>query len=116
MSTPGETFEALADPTRRAILRFLADRDATPAGRIAEEFDLISRAAVSNHLRVLRGAGLVVEQRRGQFREYSLGPNRADDVLSFLRSVYNVGLHELDSVATDVTSIETGVADDEGKT
>lgn len=89
MPTPSETFEALADPTRRAILAFLSGRDATPAGRIAQEFDLMSRAAVSNHLRVLRNAGLVVEQRRGQFRDYSLGPNRADEVLQFLRAVYS---------------------------
>ena len=88
MSSPSETFEALADPTRRAILAFLSDREATPAGRIAEEFNLISRAAVSSHLRILRSAGLVVEKRRGQFRDYSLGPNRASEVLDFLNKVY----------------------------
>ena len=94
MPTPSETFEALADPTRRAILAFLSGREATPAGRIAQEFDLISRAAVSNHLRVLRNAGLVVEQRRGQFRDYSLGPNRAAEVLHFLRAVYSSPLDQ----------------------
>lgn len=108
MTNPSETFEALADPTRRAILEFLSDRDATPAGRIAQEFDLISRAAVSAHLRVLRSVGLVVEQRRGQFREYSLGPNRADQVLSFLHSVYDVKLDLLDEAAQATQTEEYG--------
>jgi len=48
----------------------------------------MTRAAVSAHLRVLRNAGLVEEKREGQYRVYSLGPSRADEVVSFLTEVY----------------------------
>lgn len=84
-------FTAISDPTRRAILRILGDtdEDGVAAGDIAREFPTMTRAAVSAHLRVLRHADLVSEERRGQFRYYSLGPNRADDIVQFLMSVYS---------------------------
>lgn len=60
------TFAALADPTRRAILARLS-RGATNVGDLAEPFDM-SFAAVSKHLRVLEGAGLVSRGRDAQYR------------------------------------------------
>lgn len=92
-------FAALADPTRRAILTLLSERQAVTAGEIAEKFPQITRAAVSSHLRVLRHADLVEERRRGQFREYRLGPNRADDVVAFLIATYSSGLDALQRAA-----------------
>jgi DNA-binding transcriptional ArsR family regulator len=80
-----EAFDALADPARRQILKFLADHDEATAGEIAGQVSTIGRTAVSSHLRVLRSAALVTERRDGRFRYYSLdahGPVR--DVLSFL--------------------------------
>jgi DNA-binding transcriptional ArsR family regulator len=62
--------QALADETRRAILRMLRDRDLA-AGAIAGAFD-VTRPAVSRHLRVLREAGLVVDEARGRERVYRL--------------------------------------------
>ena len=60
------TFSALADPTRRAILARLSEGEAT-VGQLAEPFDM-TLAAVSKHLRVLEGAGLVTRGRNAQFR------------------------------------------------
>ena len=60
------TFAALADPTRRAILARLSEGEAT-VGELAAPFDM-TFAAVSKHLRVLEGAGLVSRGREAQFR------------------------------------------------
>ena len=64
------TFEVLADPTRRQIVAFLAEGEA-PAGEIAAQFNS-SAPAVSQHLKVLRDAGLVVVRPDAQRRFYSL--------------------------------------------
>jgi DNA-binding transcriptional ArsR family regulator len=65
------TFAALADPTRRAILERLADGDAT-VSELAAPFP-VSIQAVSKHLKVLEGAGLIVRGRTAQLR-----PSRLD--------------------------------------
>jgi DNA-binding transcriptional ArsR family regulator len=67
---PDALFSALADPTRRAILDLLRDRQTRTAGQIAARFPTISRPAVSKHLRVLRGADLVRAEERGRERHY----------------------------------------------
>ena len=61
-----ETLSALADPTRRGILARLATGDAT-VGELAEPYDM-SLAAVSKHLKVLEGAGLISRGRESQYR------------------------------------------------
>lgn len=66
------TFQALADPTRRAVLDMLR-RGAQPAGQIASAFP-VSRPAISKHLRLLRRAHLVREHREGRHRVYRLNP------------------------------------------
>src|ERR1700730_2075715 len=63
-------FRAAADPTRRQILRLLANGESS-AGNVAASFR-VSRPAVSRHLRVLRNAQLVTERRDGRERVYSL--------------------------------------------
>lgn len=65
-------FEALSDPTRRAVLDLLRG-GSRPAGEIARAFP-VSRPAISRHLRQLRRAGLVQEHRRGRHRFYQLDP------------------------------------------
>ena len=67
------TFAALADPTRRAILARLAEGEAT-VGELAEPF-AISQPAVSQHLRVLEQAGLIVRRIDGQRRPCRLAPD-----------------------------------------
>ena len=64
---------AMADPTRREILR-LVRGDECAAGEIARHFPAISRPAVSQHLRVLKDAGLVSDQPDGTRRIYALNP------------------------------------------
>ena len=75
-------FQALADPTRRAVLDLLR-RGSQPAGQIANAFP-ISRPAISKHLRLLRRAHLVREQREGRNRVYHLNPEPLKAVDSWL--------------------------------
>ncbi len=69
--TADHVFTALASPARRELLRLLLDEGAQPAGRLAERFDM-SRPSVSEHLKVLKDAGLVAESRKGRERHYRL--------------------------------------------
>ena len=71
MHSADHVFAALASPARRELLRLLLDEGGQPAGRLAERFDM-SRPSVSEHLRVLRDAGLVTETRKGRERLYRL--------------------------------------------
>jgi DNA-binding transcriptional ArsR family regulator len=66
------SFAALADPTRRRIVEMLA-KGTLSAGEIAQRF-AVSRSAVSQHLKVLRDAGLVAVSTSGQQRIYELDP------------------------------------------
>lgn len=90
---------AIQDPTRRAILDALMARERT-AGELAELFP-ISRPAVSKHLRVLRTAALVRENREGRHRIYQLRPEplRALDAwLAHYRLAWAARLHDLKDV------------------
>jgi DNA-binding transcriptional ArsR family regulator len=84
--SPGQAreaaFQALADPTRRAVLDLLR-RGAQPAGRIASAFP-VSRPAISKHLRLLRRAHLVREHREGRHRVYQLNPEPLRTVDSWI--------------------------------
>jgi DNA-binding transcriptional ArsR family regulator len=64
---------ALGDPTRRAIFERLADRPQA-VGELASELP-VSRPAVSQHLKVLKDAGLVLDRRAGKHRIYRLDPD-----------------------------------------
>ena len=72
-------FKALSDPTRREILRLLSTRDRT-AGELGGRFE-ISQPAVSRHLAVLRGAGLVTAVREGQNVVYALDTTVMQDLV-----------------------------------
>ena len=76
------TLSALADPTRRAILARLADGEAT-VNEIAEPFD-ISLPAISRHLKVLEGAGLISRSRAAQWRPCRLEAQPLRDVEAWL--------------------------------
>lgn len=71
-----DSFDALADPTRRSIVSLLAGGPRA-AGDIARRFP-VSPPAVSQHLKTLREAGLVRVERRAQQRIYSLDPTGLD--------------------------------------
>ncbi len=77
-----ETFTALSDPTRRAILARLARGEAT-VSELARPFD-ISLPAISRHLRVLQRAGLVEQGREGQRRPCRLAPARLEEAAGWI--------------------------------
>jgi DNA-binding transcriptional ArsR family regulator len=79
---PTDVFAALASPVRREILNLLLVGP-QPVNAIAARFDM-RRPSVSEHLRVLRDAGLVSEQRDGRQRYYQLEPNPLTDVRDWL--------------------------------
>ncbi len=81
--------QALADPTRRAILQMLNGADLT-AGEIAARFH-ISAPSVSHHLSVLKNAGLVLAQRNGQNIIYRLNTTVVQEVLQQLLDLFRVG-------------------------
>ena len=90
------TFQALADPTRRAVLDLLR-RGSQPAGEIAGAFP-VSRPAISKHLRLLRRAHLVHEHREGRHRVYQLNPEplrAVDNWLDQYRRFWSVSLTSL---------------------
>jgi DNA-binding transcriptional ArsR family regulator len=92
------TFAALADPTRRAILRRLTDGDAT-LSELAEPFP-VSIQAVSKHLKVLEGAGLITRGRTAQFRPAHLtgGPlKQIADWVEGYRSFWEGGFQRLET-------------------
>jgi DNA-binding transcriptional ArsR family regulator len=69
----GPVFAALADPTRREVLRSLAQQPGLTASRLAGELPM-TRQAVSKHLAALSGAGLVEARREGRETRYILTP------------------------------------------
>lgn len=71
-------FQAIADPTRRQLLEMLGESERT-VQEMADRFD-ITLSAISQHLRVLRLAGLVSEERRGRQRVYRLNPEPLEEV------------------------------------
>ena len=90
-------FQVLAEPRRVEILRLVRDRE-LPAGEIARHFD-VTRPAVSQHLRVLLGAGLLNERRDGQRRFYRLRPEGLQELRSFLHEFWDDSLERLKVVA-----------------
>lgn len=89
---------AVADPTRRAILRLVRD-DELAAGQIAASFPTMSRPAVSQHLRVLTDAGLVDVRPVGNHRMYRLRPEGLRDAAAFLEEMWSDGLARLKAAA-----------------
>ena len=85
-----DAYKALADPTRRKILKLLRDED-LPAGVIAEQFDM-SWPSVSRHLGVLTSAGLIESRRQGQQIIYSLTTSVLADIVTELADMGR--LHE----------------------
>jgi DNA-binding transcriptional ArsR family regulator len=93
------TFSALADPTRRAILARLASGEATVM-ELAEPFEM-TQPAISRHLKVLEGAGLIIRRVEGTKRPCRLAPAGIDAVdrwLAMLREVLAKNYDRLDEV------------------
>ena len=82
--------DALGDPTRRAIFEQLR-RGPRPVGEIAAELP-VSRPAVSQHLRVLKDAGLVTERRQGTRRLYRLDPDGLGELRDYFDDFWTEAL------------------------
>ena len=82
----GDPFDALGDPNRRAIVELLGRRRRS-VQELADELP-ISRPAVSRHLRLLKNAGLVIEEPAGTRRIYRLQQEGVDAVRAYLESVW----------------------------
>jgi DNA-binding transcriptional ArsR family regulator len=98
MNTLDQTFSALADPTRRAILVRLTNGTAT-VGELAKPFD-ISLPAISRHLKVLEDADLITNERVGKHRHCRLKPEAlvsASNWLEFQRRFWLGSLDRLDT-------------------
>ncbi len=113
--SPEVTFQALADPTRRAVLDLLR-QGSQPAGQIADAFP-ISRPAISKHLRQLRKARLVVETRSGRHRVYQLNaaPLRAVSAwLEQYREFWQMNLSNLKNFVEQEYARELGELSSKG--
>jgi DNA-binding transcriptional ArsR family regulator len=89
---------ALADPRRRAILALVRDVE-RPAGEIAGHFPDVTGPAISQHLRVLRAAGLVAERRAGTRRFYRARPEGLRELRAWLREFWGDALEDLKDAA-----------------
>ena len=97
--------KAIAEPRRRAILRLVAG-DELAAGEIAAAFD-VTRTAVSQHLTVLKNAGLVTERRQGTRRLYRARPQGLDGLREFLNEMWASSL----DAARQMVEADRGLSD-----
>lgn len=91
---------AIADPTRRRIVELLAERERT-AGELVAEFK-VSAPAISQHLNVLREAGLVVTRAEGQSRIQSLNPDGFDELEAWLERTRSFWSKRLDALEREL--------------
>jgi DNA-binding transcriptional ArsR family regulator len=102
----GEALRALAEPRRRAILRLVSEEEMA-AGQIAAAFD-VTRTAVSQHLTVLKNAGLLTERRDGTRRLYRARPEGLAGLRQFLDDMWASSL----DAARRLVEAERGITDD----
>jgi DNA-binding transcriptional ArsR family regulator len=100
-----EALKAIAEPRRRAILRLVAD-DELAAGEIAAVFD-VTRTAISQHLTVLKNAGLLTERREGTRRLYRARPEGLDGLREFLNDMWASSL----DAARQIVEADRGLSD-----
>lgn len=91
LSVVNDLFKAMADPTRREILRLLKEDDMC-AGDIGSHFKM-EAASVSHHLSILRNAGLIVSEKQGKFIIYSLNMTVFEEVMQWFVGFQKGGKH-----------------------
>jgi DNA-binding transcriptional ArsR family regulator len=101
-----EALRALAEPRRRAILRLVAHQE-LPAGQIAAAFE-VTRSAVSQHLTVLKSAGLLTERRDGTRRLYRTRPEGLAGLRQMLDQMWAASL----DAARQIVEADRGITDD----
>ena len=102
-----DVFQAIADPTRRAIILLIALRAMTP-NAIAEHFDT-TRQAVSKHLRILTECELVKQDHQGREIYYSLEIEKMkeiDEWLNQYRKIWEIRFNQLDDVLSTIKKIK----------
>jgi DNA-binding transcriptional ArsR family regulator len=82
-----QVFKALADPTRRRVLRLLKDREMS-AGQLAEQFD-ITAPSMSHHFNILKQADLISSRRDGQQIFYALNTTVFQDVMTVMLETFS---------------------------
>lgn len=102
MKSAAALHAALADPTRESIVRLLAEGERS-VGEIAERLP-VSRPAVSKHLRLLEGAGLVRHQSQGTRNVYALQPEALAALRDELDAMWRVALARFALVARNTTA------------
>ena len=98
-----DIFQAIADPTRRAILTLIAIQSLTP-NAMAEKFDM-SRQAVSKHIKVLQECELIKPEPSGREIYYHLNPRKMqefDDWLAQFRKSWEAQFNQLDEVLSTI--------------
>jgi DNA-binding transcriptional ArsR family regulator len=83
--------EALGDATRRAILTRLVDEGPLPVGELAQDFPM-SRPAISQHLRVLKRAHLVIDRASGTRRLYAVNPDAIESLRTYFDGFWSRAL------------------------
>ncbi|HXU82639.1 MAG TPA: metalloregulator ArsR/SmtB family transcription factor [Polyangia bacterium] len=99
MANAAEAFAALADPTRRVIFERLAARPMA-VGRLAERLP-VSRPAVSQHLKVLKDAGLVADRQEGTQRVYRIDPRGIEAMRTYLDRFWDRSLAAFKAAAEE---------------
>ncbi|MCB5258958.1 MAG: autorepressor SdpR family transcription factor [Candidatus Cloacimonetes bacterium] len=79
-------FKAIADANRRKILNLLKQNGSLTAGEIAEHFEF-SKASLSEHLKILRLAGLIYSTKKGQYIHYRLNTSIFEDILAWVKNL-----------------------------
>jgi DNA-binding transcriptional ArsR family regulator len=92
--------QALAEPRRQEILRLLGDAELA-SGEIASHFHSVSRPAISQHLQVLKSAGLVSERRSGTRRLYQVRPQGLLEIRRFIEGFWDEALNRLVEAAEE---------------
>ena len=104
-----DIFQAIADPTRRAIIALIAIQAMTP-NALAEHFDT-SRQAVSKHLRILAECELVTQEQKGREIYYSLEIEKMKEIDKWLeqyRKIWETRLNQLDNLLATIKKTGKG--------
>ena len=100
---PDAQFHALGDATRRAVLARLADEGPMRVGELARQFP-ISRPAISQHLRVLKDARLVIDRVEGARRLYTVNPAAIESLNTYLVGFWTRTLSAFNKRITEDTN------------
>lgn len=95
-----DVYYAVADPTRRELIRLLADADELPLNQLTAHFSM-GRTAVSKHLTILKEAGLVTDRKVGRETRNRLNAARLREIqdwVSYYEKFWKTNLHRLDQL------------------